>query len=379
MTDSKELFRALELAHYAERFRDKVFVIALPAEETFGELLVDFRVLAAYRIQVVLVARDPVFRLEELIAVANKRGAGFRLSLLTDLLFQPGEKGVALDFDKVRDTLRRGQTPVISYHGPLEATAEGVPEPEFLLGAALARRLGAQKLFLVTPLAGPLRKALPRSSVQAGEMEGLPATLEQAGLREALPLCSFIRTELEAGAFDVVLLEGHSAHLFREVFTYDGAGVLFNLTRQARTRRAELRDVTDIALLLRPEVEAGRILPIGENRIEANIHNYWIYEIDGMAVGVACLKRHGTEAELAQFATLPRYRGKGRARELALALAEQALAQGCRRVFALSIDARMWEFFLSLGFVEVDRAALPEEWRRGYDMSRPSRAFLKEL
>jgi N-acetylglutamate synthase-like GNAT family acetyltransferase len=176
-----------------------------------------------------------------------------------------------------------------------------------------------------------------------------------------------------------VLLEGHSAHLFREVFTYDGAGVLFNLTRQARTRRAELRDVTDIALLLRPEVEAGRILPIGENRIEANIHNYWIYEIDGMAVGVACLKRHGTEAELAQFATLPRYRGKGRARELALALAEQALAQGCRRVFALSIDARMWEFFLSLGFVEVDRAALPEEWRRGYDMSRPSRAFLKEL
>jgi amino-acid N-acetyltransferase len=126
-------------------------------------------------------------------------------------------------------------------------------------------------------------------------------------------------------------------------------------------------------------VEAGAILAVPESRIEDNIDNYWVYEIDGMPVGLACLKHFGAYAELAQFSTLPRYRGKGRARELALFLVEQARQQGFGHVFALSIDPRMWEFFQSLGFQPVEREALPEAWRTGYDMSRPSRALLKEL
>jgi len=40
---------------------------------------------------------------------------------------------------------------------------------------------------------------------------------------------------------------------------------------------------------------------------------------------------------------------------------------------------RMWEFFRALGFREVDRSVLPESWRASYDMTRPSRAFIKEL
>jgi N-acetylglutamate synthase-like GNAT family acetyltransferase len=39
----------------------------------------------------------------------------------------------------------------------------------------------------------------------------------------------------------------------------------------------------------------------------------------------------------------------------------------------------MWEFFRDLGFREVERSVLPEAWRAGYDIARPSRAFLKEL
>ena len=50
MFDSKELFRALEFAHYAERFRGETFVIALPAGASFAELLLDFKVFAGYRI-----------------------------------------------------------------------------------------------------------------------------------------------------------------------------------------------------------------------------------------------------------------------------------------------------------------------------------------
>ena len=78
-------------------------------------------------------------------------------------------------------------------------------------------------------------------------------------------------------------------------------------------------------------------------------------------------------------ATLPRYRGKGRARELARHLEQEAREAGVERLFALSTDERMWGFFLSLGFSETPREQLPEAWRTQYDLNRPSHAFVKEL
>ena len=44
-----------------------------------------------------------------------------------------------------------------------------------------------------------------------------------------------------------------------------------------------------------------------------------------------------------------------------------------------SIEPKMWQFFLGLGFVEIDRATLPEEWQKGYDLSRPSKGFRLDL
>ena len=87
----------------------------------------------------------------------------------------------------------------------------------------------------------------------------------------------------------------------------------------------------------------------------------------------------GAFAEVAQFATLARYRGKGRARELAQHLVEAARQQGFHGVFALSLDERMWAFFQELGFREVPRETLPSRWAAQYDMGRPSRAFAKDL
>jgi N-acetylglutamate synthase-like GNAT family acetyltransferase len=58
---------------------------------------------------------------------------------------------------------------------------------------------------------------------------------------------------------------------------------------------------------------------------------------------------------------------------------EEARLLGKKRLFALSIEPRMWEFFEELGFHRVDRNTLPEEWQRSYDFSRPSKAFLLAL
>lgn len=374
MFDPRELFRALEFAHYAERFRDRVFVVALPAGVPLADQLLDIKVLAGYRIGVVLVTQDPDFTLEGAISQANQRGARFELSLVTSLVFDAG--ALNLDFGRIENTIRSGKTPVIAFHGTAEEDHPEKPShPVYALAGTFAEILGAQKLVLIHPLTDAIHRTLPRSSVQPGELAALPEALRTAGLEEGAELCGFIERQFQRGTPDVVLIEGRTGDLFREVFTHDGAGILFNATGQARIRGAEMPDVTDIALLLRPEIEAGRIRPVSEDHIERNIHNYWIYEIDGMPVGLACLRHHGDEAEMSQFSTLPRYRGKGRAKELARFLIERARERGYRGVFALSVDERMWEFFLALGFERVARETLPEGWREKYDLSRPSRAF----
>jgi N-acetylglutamate synthase-like GNAT family acetyltransferase len=377
MVATKELFRALEFAHYAERFRDKIFVIALSRAAAFRDLLLDLKVLAGYHIQVVLVAPDPEFQLDRLIAVSNKRGTRFHLSLLTDVAHEPGGGLPRLDLDRLRSGLARGQMPVIAHH--VEADAAGPLEPAFALGGELACALGADKLYLVTPQAGPWLAATSRSQLLREEMSRLDAELSNAGVVGQRPLMDFIHASLGRGIPDIVVVEGRRSFLFREVFTHDGAGMLFTRVKPSRVRPAEVKDVTDIALLLTPEIEEGRILQIDENEIERDIGFYQVYEIDGLLVGSARLKLFGRWAELAQFATLQRYRGKGRARELALKLIEQAIALKLEAVFALSIVPRMREFFRALGFREVERSVLPEAWRAGYDLTRPSRAFLKEL
>jgi N-acetylglutamate synthase-like GNAT family acetyltransferase len=60
-------------------------------------------------------------------------------------------------------------------------------------------------------------------------------------------------------------------------------------------------------------------------------------------------------------------------------LLEEAQKEGLKAVFVLGKDPRMERTFGALGFEEIDRTELPAEWQDGYDVSRPSRAFIKYL
>jgi N-acetylglutamate synthase-like GNAT family acetyltransferase len=91
------------------------------------------------------------------------------------------------------------------------------------------------------------------------------------------------------------------------------------------------------------------------------------------------LKRYGTWAELGAATSLSRERGRRRAGALSLRLLEEAQKEGLEAVFVLGKDPRMERTFGALGFEEIDRAQLPAEWQDGYDMSRPSKAFVKYL
>ena len=144
-------------------------------------------------------------------------------------------------------------------------------------------------------------------------------------------------------------------------------------------RRAELADVTDIALYTGLEAEAGRLRPLTENDIADKIDSFWLYEVNDRIVAVTRLKRYGDWAELGAAITLTRDRGRGHGGALAQQLLREGIAQDLKALFVLGKDPRMEKMFGPLGFSEVDRTELPAEWKSDYDMSRPTRAFVRYL
>jgi amino-acid N-acetyltransferase len=174
---------------------------------------------------------------------------------------------------------------------------------------------------------------------------------------------------------EIVLLKGKRGNLFQEIFTHRGKGTLLTSDYPNVIRPGRLSDVMDITLLMKPYIRSGSILPVSEDQLAAEIAAYFVYTVNNSIVAVARLKDYGEAAELAKFCTLPRYQGKGRARELAERMIETARNQRKTYIFALSIEPRMFMFFRNLGFQTVEREQLPAEWRRQYDLNRPSRAF----
>jgi N-acetylglutamate synthase-like GNAT family acetyltransferase len=174
---------------------------------------------------------------------------------------------------------------------------------------------------------------------------------------------------------DLILLEAKPGTLFREVFTHRGAGTLLSKEFQDSFRVARLADVRDISILMAPYIESDVILPVSEDDLAGEIKNYYVNTVNNEVVATAKLTEYGESCEIAKICTLPRYRGKGRAKKLVLELIACARALSKKRVFALSIEPKMATFFKALNFEEVRRRKLPAAWKKHYDFRRPSRAF----
>jgi amino-acid N-acetyltransferase len=130
---------------------------------------------------------------------------------------------------------------------------------------------------------------------------------------------------------------------------------------------------------MKPYIQSGTILPVTEDDIAKEVQDYYVYSVNNSIVATAKLNHYDSAVELAKFCTLPRYQGKGRARELAQKMIQYAKEAGKEMIFALTIEPKMVEFFKSLGFEECDRSSLPESWQKQYDMERSSKAFKIEV
>ncbi len=370
--DISDLYRALEFSHYAKRYRDNVLAIGLSFNTPFRDLVLDFKVLAAYGIKLVITAPDPKFELEREIALSNAHGTNFNLIQAQEPK-AAGSYDLKVNISQIEAALNLGETPVIVYHCLTPQTTQ--VEASQKLGKYMATQLKAKKIIFLTQRVQQLEEIISRTRVNYDEIDSFCERLHEIKLGEFEKTVRFVQSLLEANIPEVAYLVGKSGVLCQEVFTHEGAGILFSKIAESQIRQAELRDISDIAFQIRPQIEAGRILPVEENSIAQNLHNFWVYEIDGQIVSVLRFKEYGDWVEIATGSTVFRDRKYGRASELFAHLMEEAKRRGVKGVFGVGISPKLEQKLTAIGFTEVQHSELPQAWQDQYDASRPSKAF----
>ena len=370
--DISDLYRALEFSHYAERYRDNVLAIGLSLNTPFHDLVLDFKVLAAYGVKLVIMAPDPNFELEREIALSNTHGTNFSLIQAQEPK-SAGSYDLKVNLNQIEAALKLGETPIVVYHCLTPQTSQ-IEAPQ-KLGKYIATRLKAKKVIFLSQQAQQLEDALSRTRVSYDEFEGFYKRLHETNMGMFEESMRYVQSLLQSEIPEIAFLVGKPGVLCQEVFTHEGAGILFSKIGHTEIRPAELRDISDILFQIRQEVEAGRILPVEENSIAQNIHNFWVYEIDEQIVSIMCLKEYGDWAEIATGSTVYRDRKFGRASELFMRLLEEAKNRGLKGVFGVSISPKLEKMLLPIGFKEVQRSDLPQAWQDQYDAQRSSKAY----
>lgn len=124
-------------------------------------------------------------------------------------------------------------------------------------------------------------------------------------------------------------------------------------------RKATMQDAREIHRLLLEYSRDGLVLPRSLAEIYESIREFVIAECEGRPMGVAGLNICWDNlAEIRSLVVDPRHHRQGIGRHLVQACLDEARALGITRVFALTYQR---EFFQRLGFVEIEKAALPHK------------------
>jgi amino-acid N-acetyltransferase len=236
-----------------------------------------------------------------------------------------------------------------------------------------AVELGTKKIFFPGSEPGLLINGKCKSYPTIDQVR--EALAEKAELNVPSERVQFLIDQQEQHNVDIVLIEARRGAIYEEVFTHAGAGTLFTCEYPNILRPATEADVRDIMALMQPNISDGSLKPITEDALLAIIRHFMVYSVNDQIVAAASLVDYGDSCEVAKLCTLPRFQARGRARALVRALLDEAQKRGKRAVFALTIHSHVGEFFERLGFKPVAREELPEEWKAGYDFSRPSKAY----
>ncbi|HEX8983944.1 MAG TPA: N-acetyltransferase [Bryobacteraceae bacterium] len=127
-------------------------------------------------------------------------------------------------------------------------------------------------------------------------------------------------------------------------------------------RKASMADIPDLLALINANAAQGIMLPRTEFEMAENIRDFTVIHAGGTLLGCAALHFYTPNAaEIRSLAMDPRHRGAGGGRRLVDALVKEAQAFDVADVFAFTYVP---DFFRKLGFVEIERGALPlKAWK----------------
>jgi N-acetylglutamate synthase-like GNAT family acetyltransferase len=364
-----QMLSALEFLHYMRRFRDSLFVFMCRTSDYCSALLTDFRVLRAAGIkQVIFSTHD-----DHLVSqVENWNLSGETFTVVDSSLEALKDGSLSMT---IRRELGRGLSPLIFLNTLPQSESEWIECDELVVQCAAL--VQAKKVFFPGP---------ERGLEVNGKFRSYPTT---EWLRECLRDGAHfnlprVRVESivsvqERFGLDVVLVQGRSGVVYEEVFTHGGSGTLFTQEYPNILRHAVESDVRDIMALMQPYISDGSLKATSEEEVLRMIRSFMVYSVNDQLVAAGTLIEYGKAFELAKLCTLPRFQARGRARELVRALIEEGRSRGKETIFALTVNDYVGAFFERLGFVPVERESLPEDWRKGYDFSRPSKAYQYNL
>jgi amino-acid N-acetyltransferase len=127
-------------------------------------------------------------------------------------------------------------------------------------------------------------------------------------------------------------------------------------------RNATLPDAITIEQLIQIHVGDGTLLPRTLAEICENIRDFVVVEHDGEIIGCGALHLYGMHlAEIRSITVTDRAKGRGAGRVLVDALLAEAKRQS---VTCVCLFTRIPDFFGQMGFLIVDKEALPDKMHK---------------
>jgi amino-acid N-acetyltransferase len=414
---------------YIPGFREKTFVIALDgaiiADDNFSNLMLDLAVLRSLSIRLVLVhgAAHQILELsrQSRIPISNADGTGItdaetlKLALTAanrithevleglasndlraaytnaviahpygivggvDRLFTGRVERVDTEF--LLQLLERGVIPVIA---PLGFDGDGRTFRVNSDGVALevAEALKAAKLIFVTDRNGFTKhghKATQISVIEAEEFfkkhKGEIPENMVSKFEHSIRAC-------RNGVNRVHVLDGRiDEALLTEIFSNEGVGTMIYANEYQAVRRALKKDVRAIRNLIRESVEQEELVKRSRTDILLQLHDYYVFQIDGNIVGCVALhvEPDGETAELACLSVSGAHENLGIGQKLMLFAEDAAKQEGVESIFLLS--TRAFNYFQQKGgYKEGTPRDLPSLRREKYEASgRNSKILVKRL
>ncbi len=364
-----QILSTLELLYYCRRFQNTLFGFLFQEHRHCEQVVMDLRVLQAAGIRQVIVCPDD----DELVSVLetwNRSGDRFVV-----IEVSASELGTPAFIERLQRELRSGAAPFVALQDmPRELAGRQALESVVI---ELLVALGCQKVFFPSEESGLYIDGVFKSYPPVEKIR--EALNSGASFNIPVERVRFLVEQQERHGIDLVLVRARRGAIFEEVFTHAGSGTLFTQEYPNILRAANESDVRQIMAIMQPYVAEGALRPVTEEELLGGIRSFMVYSVNDQIVCAAALKSYGDSCELAKLCTLPRFQARGRARTLVIALIDEAKRQRKRSIFALTVQPYVGEFFERLGFVPVEREILPDDWKRGYDFSRPSKAYQKLL